>query len=144
MQCNKLTVFFFPAKWLINSPGTKCVKYWYQETFSLLTWPEEDSNMKHSLHRYSFFDVTCFWTRYSFFDFTCFWTKINFVAECYNIHIEVHGNTVDLKLSFRKVHQLQMNGQYSWTFPQWPPWGQKKVALVERWQLVKIRLYICH
>lgn len=24
---------------------------------------------------------------------------------------------------------------YSWTSPQWPSWGQKKVAVVERWSL---------
>jgi len=24
---------------------------------------------------------------------------------------------------------------YSWTSPQWPPWGQKKVAVVEKWLL---------
>ena len=30
---------------------------------------------------------------------------------------------------------MQYNYRYSWTSLQWPPWGQKKVLIVERWPL---------
>lgn len=32
--------------------------------------------------------------------------------------------------------------RYSQTCPQWPPWGQRKMALVVRWSLVRVQLWL--
>ena len=38
----------------------------------------------------------------------------------------------DCKCNLRCVFYPRKNKDYSPTCPQWPPWGQKKVAVVEK------------
>ena len=40
-----------------------------------------------------------------------------------------------------KINFSLCDMDYTWTSLQQPPWGQKEVAIVERWPLVEVRLY---